>query len=96
MSMSLQGQEIFISTITKVVVDVAIQDDDEYNKFMDAVISSLIAVARIEKLWDEDEINVAIAIINQRAKEMIDLIDFSNDERHKDIDDIIKRAFNNK
>ena len=87
---------MLISTITKVVVDVAIQDDDEYNKFMDAVISSIIAVARIEKLWDEDEINVAIAIINQRAKEMIDLIDFSNDERHKDIDDIINRAFNNK
>jgi hypothetical protein len=54
MSMSLQGQEMLISTITKVVVDVAIQDDDEYNKFMDAVISSLIAVARIEKLWDEE------------------------------------------
>lgn len=94
MAMTMQGQELFISAMAKIVVDVAIQNNPEYNKFMDAIISSFMTMARVEKLLDDNELNVAVAIINNRAKEIISVIDFSNDELHRDIDDIINRALN--
>ena len=94
MSMSMQGQELFISTMAKVVVDVAIQNNPEYNKFMDGIISSLITMAKVEKLLDDDEIEIAINIINSRAKEILQIINMGNIENEKDIDDIINRALN--
>ena len=92
MSMSMQGQELFISTMAKVVVDVAIQNNPEYNKFMDGIISSLITMAKVEKLLDDDEIEIAINIINSRAKEILQIINMGNIENENDIDDIINRA----
>jgi hypothetical protein len=94
MSMSMQGQELFISTMAKVVVDVAIQNNPEYNKFMDGIISSLITMAKVEKLLDDDEIEIAINIINSRAKEILQIINMGNIENENDIDDIINRALN--
>lgn len=93
MSMSMQGQELFIGTLAKLVVDVAVQNNPEYNKFMDGIISALITVAKTEKLWDDDEVNIAIAIVNSRAKEIMQMIDLS-DSDNVDIDDIINRALN--
>jgi len=90
----MQGQELFISTMAKVVVDVAIQNNPEYNKFMDGIISSLITMAKVEKLLDDDEIEIAINIINSRAKEILQIINMGNIENENDIDDIINRALN--
>lgn len=94
MSMSMQGQELFISTMAKFVVDVAIQNNPEYNKFMDGIISSLITMAKVEKLLDDNEIEIAINIINSRAKEILQIINMGNNENDNDIDDIINRALN--
>lgn len=98
MSMSMTGQEVLINILTKIVVDVSIQKDDDYNDFMDAVITSILYVAKIEQLWDDAEIQTAITIINHRAKEIINTIEFDEDE-HKpniqEINDIINRAFGN-
>jgi hypothetical protein len=90
----MQGQELFISTMAKFVVDVAIQNNPEYNKFMDGIISSLITMAKVEKLLDDDEIEVAINIINSRAKEILQIINMGNAENDNEIDDIINRALN--
>ena len=92
--MSMQGQELFISTMAKFVVDVAIQNNPEYNKFMDGIISSLITMAKVEKLLDDNEIEIAINIINSRAKEILQIINMGNNENDNDIDDIINRALN--
>lgn len=93
MAMTMQGQELFISTLAKLVVDVAVQNNPEYNKFMDGVISALITMAKTEKLWDDDEVNMGISIINSRAKEIMEMIELSEDN-DADIDDIINRALN--
>ena len=93
MAMTMQGQELFISTLAKLVVDVAVQNNPEYNKFMDGVISALITMAKTEKLWDDDEVNMGISIINSRAKEIMEMIELS-DDNDADIDDIINRALN--
>lgn len=98
MSMSMAGQEVLINILTKIVVDVAIQKDDDYNEFMDSVITSILYVAKTEQLWDEYEIQTAITIINTRAKELINSIDFEQDDEKpdmKDINDIINKAFDN-
>lgn len=92
--MSMQGQELFISAMAKIVVDVAVQNNPEYNKFMDGIISSLITMAKVEKLLDDDEINIAVSIINNRAKEILQIVDMGNEERQSDIDDIINNALN--
>jgi hypothetical protein len=94
MAMSMQGQELFISAMAKIVVDVAVQNNPEYNKFMDGIISSLITMAKVEKLLDDDEINIAVSIINNRAKEILQIVDMGNEERQSDIDDIINNALN--
>jgi hypothetical protein len=98
MSMSMTGQEILLNILTKIVVDVAIQKDSDYNEFMDAVLTSILYMARIEQLWDDAEIQTAITIINQRAKELINSLEFEEDE-HKpniqEINNIINRAFEN-
>lgn len=93
MAMTMQGQELFISTLAKLVVDVAVQNNPEYNKFMDGVISALITMAKTEKLWDDDEVNMGISIINSRAKEIMEMIELSEDN-DVDVDDIINRALN--
>jgi hypothetical protein len=93
MAMTMQGQELFVSTLAKILVDVVVQNDPEYNKFMDGIISGLITMAKVEKLLDDDEAEMAIAIINNRAKEMIQLFNLGNDS-YDDIDDIINRALN--
>ena len=98
MSMTMAGQEVLINVLTKIVVDVAIQKDSDYNEFMDSVITSILYVARSEQLWDDYEIQTAITIINNRAKELINTIDFEQDDdkpNMKDINDIINRAFEN-
>lgn len=98
MSMSMTGQEVLINILTKIVVDVAIQKDDDYNDFMDAVITSILYVTKTEQLWDDAEIQTAITIINHRAKELINTIDFDEDEQKpniQEINDIINRAFDN-
>lgn len=98
MSMTMAGQEVLINVLTKIVVDVAIQKDSDYNEFMDSVITSILYVARSEQLWDDYEIQTAITIINNRAKELINTIDFEQDDDKpdmKDINDIINRAFEN-
>ena len=98
MSMSMAGQEVLINILTKIVVDVAIQKDDDYNEFMDSVITSILYVAKTEQLWDEYEIQTAITIINTRAKELINSIDFEQEDEKpdmKDINDIINKAFDN-
>lgn len=98
MSMSISGQEVFINVITNIVVDVAIQNDDEYNLFMDSVITSLFYVARQEKLWDDHEIESVRAIVNNRAKETLSHIEFDDTSAKPntdDIDDIINKALNN-
>ena len=92
--MSMQGQELFISAMAKIVVDVAVQNNPEYNKFMDGIISSIITMAKVEKLLDDDEINIAVSIINNRAKEILQIVDMGNEERQNDIDDIINNALN--
>ena len=96
--MTMAGQEVLINMLTKIVVDVAIQKDDDYNEFMDSVITSMLYVAKVEKLWDDYEIQTAITIINSRAKELINTIDFEQDDEKpdmKDINDIINKAFDN-
>lgn len=93
MSMTMQGQELFISTLAKLVVDVAVQNNPEYNKFMDGIISSLITMVKSEKLWDDDEVNMGITIINSRAKEIMEMIELSEDN-NIDVDSIINRALN--
>lgn len=93
MAMTMQGQELFISTLAKLVVDVAVQNNPEYNKFMDGVISALITMAKTEKLWDDDEVNMGITIINSRAKEIMEMIELPEDN-DVDVDDIINRALN--
>lgn len=93
MAMTMQGQELFISTLAKLVVDVAVQNNPEYNKFMDGIISALITMAKSEKLWDDDEVNIGIAIVNSRAKEIMEMIELSEDN-DVDVDDIINRALN--
>lgn len=98
MSMSMAGQEVLINVLTKIVVDVAIQKDSDYNEFMDSVITSILYVAKAEQLWDDYEIQTAITIINNRAKELINTIDFEHDDEKpdmKDINDIINKAFDN-
>lgn len=94
MAMSMQGQELFISAMAKIVVDVAIQNNPEYNKFMDGIISSLITMAKAERLMDDEEISVAINIINHRAKEILQIIDMGNENVNDDIDGIINNALN--
>ena len=91
--MTMQGQELFISTLAKLVVDVAVQNNPEYNKFMDGIISALITMVKSEKLWDDDEVNMGITIINSRAKEIMEMIELSEDN-NVDVDDIINRALN--
>lgn len=91
--MTMQGQELFISTLAKLVVDVAVQNNPEYNKFMDGIISALITMVKSEKLWDDDEVNMGITIINSRAKEIMEMIELSEDN-DIDVDDIINRALN--
>lgn len=93
MAMTMQGQELFVSTLAKILVDVVVQNDPEYNNFMDGIISGLMTMAKVEKLLDDDEAEMAIAIINNRAKEMIQLFNLGNDS-YDDIDDIINRALN--
>jgi hypothetical protein len=93
MSMTMQGQELFISTLAKLVVDVAVQNNPEYNKFMDGIISALITMVKSEKLWDDDEVNMGITIINSRAKEIMEMIELSEDN-NIDVDSIINRALN--
>jgi hypothetical protein len=96
--MTMSGQEVLINMLTKIVVDVAIQKDDDYNEFMDAIITSMLYVAKAEKLWDDYEIQTAITIINSRAKELINTIDFEQEDEKpdmKDINDIINKAFDN-
>lgn len=93
MAMTMQGQELFISTLAKLVVDVAVQNNPEYNKFMDGIISALITMAKSEKLWDDDEVNMGITIVNSRAKEIMEMIELSEDN-NVDVDDIINRALN--
>lgn len=93
MAMTMQGQELFISTLAKLVVDVAVQNNPEYNKFMDGIISALITMVKSEKLWDDDEVNMGITIINSRAKEIMEMIELSEDN-NVDVDDIINRALN--
>jgi hypothetical protein len=98
MSMSMTGQEILLNILTKIVVDVAIQKDDDYNEFMDAVLTSILYMTRTEQLWDDAEIQTAITIINQRAKELINSLDFEEDEQKpniQEINNIINRAFEN-
>jgi hypothetical protein len=98
MSMSISGQEVFINVITNIVVDVAIQSDDEYNLFMDSIITSLFYIARQEKLWDDFEIESVRTIVNNRAKEILSHIEFddtSDKPNMDDIDDIINKALNN-
>ena len=95
MSMSMQGQELLVSTLSKILVDVVIQNDPEYNKFMDGIISGILSMAKVEKLLDDDELNIAITIINSRAKEMLELLNLGNDS-FSDIDDIINKAINSK
>ena len=91
--MTMQGQELFISTLAKLVVDVAVQNNPEYNKFMDGIISALITMVKSEKLWDDDEVNMGITIINSRAKEIMEMIELSEDN-NIDVDSIINRALN--
>lgn len=98
MSMSIAGQEVLIGVITNIVVDVAIQGDDEYNSFMDAIITSIFYVARQEQLWDDYEIESVRTIVNNRAKEILANIEFDDDESKpslSDIDSIINKALNN-
>jgi hypothetical protein len=98
MSMSIAGQEVLIGVITNIVVDVAIQGDDEYNSFMDAIITSIFYVARQEQLWDDYEIQSVRTIVNNRAKEILANIEFDDDESKpniSDIDNIINKALNN-
>jgi len=94
MAMSIQGQELFTSALSRIVVDVAIQNNPEYNKFMDGIISSLITMAKVEDMIDEHDIPIIINIINNRAKEMLTIINMEGENISDDIDDIINRALN--
>lgn len=91
----MQGQELLISTLAKIMVDVVVQNDPEYNIFMDGVISGILTMAKVEKLLDDEEVQMAITIVNSRAKEMIQLLNLGDDSMD-DIDDIINRAINYK
>ena len=94
MAMSIQGQELFTSALSKIVVDVAIQNNPEYNKFMDGIISSLITMARVENMIEDNQIPIIISVINNRAKEMLNVINMEGEDISDDIDDIINRALN--
>lgn len=93
MAMTMQGQELIVSTLSKILVDVVVQNDPEYNTFMNGIISGILMMLKTEKLLDDDEVQMLVTIVNSRAKEMIELLNLGN-ESHSDIDDIINRALN--